>query len=181
MTDAPLAIDLDGTLHSGDMSLMLFRSGLRKNPVLLITFPLAWIYFGKGAAKLLAEKHGKIDFEGVDWSQEVLRYARAAKQSGRKLILATGTPQATAEACNKALGGLFDQVMGTSEKTNLIGQAKAEALCLSCHVYGYDYIGNSKQDIPVWRSARQVLIAYAPESVKKEAMVLGRKVAKVFS
>jgi phosphoserine phosphatase len=111
----------------------------------------------------------------------VLTFIRKAKAEGTPLVLATGTPQPWAEACNRYLGGVFDRVLGSDLHTNFIGKTKAHSLVVSYGARGFDYLGNSAQDLQVWPHCRNVLIANAPGSVEQRAREIDRPVTQVFT
>ncbi len=48
---------------------------------------------------------------------------------------------------------VFDEVMASSRTTNLIATAKADALVARFGQFGFDYIGDSRANIPVWAQA----------------------------
>jgi len=178
--DVPLVVDLDGTLHMNDISLLLFLSGCRRNPLLPIAFLLLWCFKGKGFAKVYCQRFSRLHVAQLHWCPDVIEHVRQAKSQGRVTVLATGTPQQAAEACNAALNGLFDVVIGTQPDVNLVGAAKAFALVSKYGHDGFDYIGNSAQDLQVWCVCRKVLIAYARPRVARQARALGKEVAGEF-
>jgi 4-hydroxybenzoate polyprenyltransferase len=68
------------------------------------------------------------------------------------VVLATGAHRSIAEKVAARLG-LFDEVLATEGGVNLVGEAKADVLVSRYGKGGFDYIGDSAADIPVWRAA----------------------------
>lgn len=159
----PLAVDLDGTLHAGDLGTLLALRAVRTKPIHALRLGAMLPYRGlAGIAKRLDETVKWSPAE-LTWHADVLDYARTERDRGRRLILATGAPQAAAERCNAHLGGLFDAVVGSTGVRRCVGHVKAARLIQLCGSRGFDYIGNSRQDIPVWAAARFALVAYADD------------------
>jgi len=61
--------------------------------------------------------------------------------------------------------GIFEDVLGTDGEINLIGEAKAGRLVSLFGEKGFDYAGNSMQDLRVWRHARRAIVVNAPAKV----------------
>ena len=72
-------------------------------------------------------------------------------------MLATAADSLVAESVAKHLG-FFDIVMASDGKRNLNGQAKARCLSERFGVRGFDYIGNSTADVPVWAEAHAAIV-----------------------
>ena len=147
-----LAVDLDGTLLCGDLSYLSLRSLLRRNPLYLLLFPL-WVLSGKAAFKRQLASRVEIDPAGLRYHPDILDYVRAERASGRRTILATGSDHALADPIAEHLG-CFDEVLASDGRHNRTGPGKREALVERYGVGGYDYIGNSKVDVPGWRRRR---------------------------
>lgn len=99
----------------------------------------------------------------MPWSYEVLEAIHEARQSGQKIILATGADQLIADKVASHLG-CFDLALGSDSKTNLIGPAKRDALQRICGTDGFDYIGNEVKDSAVWSSAQTALAVKKADS-----------------
>ncbi|MEM1314152.1 MAG: UbiA family prenyltransferase [Pseudomonadota bacterium] len=113
----------------------------------------------------------------LPYRQEVLERLRAARAEGRRTVLATGSDARVAQAVADHLG-LFDEVHGSTPERNLDGAAKAELLAERFGVGGFDYIGDSRADRPVWARARRALTAGARSGLARaldaEARASGR-------
>ncbi|MEM7689274.1 MAG: UbiA family prenyltransferase [Pseudomonadota bacterium] len=151
----PLVVDVDGTLVRGDL---LHEATLQ----LLATNPLqAWRiipWLARGKAALKEELSARIDpgLDLVPLRQEVLDRVEEARQEGRPVVLASASPRRWIEPLAQRIGGA--DVMASDESTNLAGEAKRSALVKRFGEGGFDYIGDSPADIPVWSSARRKLV-----------------------
>jgi len=144
----PLVIDLDGTLIHSDMlweSIVLF---LKKNFLRAWQLPL-WLFLGKAGFKERIANEVELDPAALPYDQAVLALIAQARAEGRRVILATGTQRRFAEQIAAHLG-LFDQVLATGDGINFTSHNKAQELCRLFGERGYDYVGNSRADLPVW-------------------------------
>lgn len=147
-TMRPLVVDLDGTLIHSDMlweSIVLF---LKKNFLRAWQLPL-WLFLGKAGFKERIASEVDLDPAALPYDKAVLALIAQARTEGRSVILATGTQRRFAEQIAAHLG-LFDQVLATGDGVNLTSHNKARELCALFGERGYDYIGNSRADLPVW-------------------------------
>jgi 4-hydroxybenzoate polyprenyltransferase len=77
-------------------------------------------------------------------------------------VLATAADERIANAIAERIG-LFDRVFASDGETNLKSHNKTEKLVAEFGEKGFDYIGDSRADIPVWRAARE---AYTVSTVQ---------------
>lgn len=168
----PLIVDLDGTLHASDLSWKIFASAAVRRPHRIPYALGLWLFRSKAAMKCWLVPFSQIDVKALHWHQDVIDHVRREKAQGRTLVMATGTPEPLAQECNRYLDGLFEDVMGTSTTINLIGRNKADALISRYGDGGFDYIGNSAQDLAVWPHCRGIVLAYTSDSLCREAEAL---------
>jgi 4-hydroxybenzoate polyprenyltransferase len=163
----PLAVDLDGTLIRTDMMWETLVRLLRKNP---------WTTFASLFALLRGRAHFKqviaakvqVDPVNVPYHEPFLAWLKGQKNSARKLVLATASDRAMAQLV-AAHVGLFDDVMASDGKTNLRNVAKRHALNERFGERGYDYAGNSHDDLGVWPGAREAVVVNASEALAQKA------------
>jgi 4-hydroxybenzoate polyprenyltransferase len=152
----PLVVDLDGTLIYSDLlweALLLFvRQHFRR----LWRLPL-WLLKGKAGFKRCLAGQVEINPATLPYDQALLQQIARARDSGRRLVLATGAERRFAEAVAVHVG-LFDDVLATEDGVNLTSSNKAAALCRLYGERGFDYVGNSRADLAVWAVSRN---AYA--------------------
>ena len=65
------------------------------------------------------------------------------------MYLASGAPQPIVDAVVTAYAPLFEHGWGSSPRDILVGPAKATLLCRRFGAHGFDYIGDSAEDIAV--------------------------------
>jgi 4-hydroxybenzoate polyprenyltransferase len=165
--DIPLCVDLDGTLLDSDM---LLESGLalvRSNPIRVL-HPVFWLATsGKAGLKSRIADEVELDVAALPYNEIVLDFIRAEKSRGRRIVLATASHASYAHKISDHLQ-LFDQVMATDE-VNLSAHRKAERLIAEFGDQGFDYMGNSAADLPIWKHARQAYVVNARGAVKAMA------------
>ena len=154
----PLCVDLDGTLVAGDLLVESLRMAAR-SPRFLLESPLR-LARGRAPFKAWVARQVLPDLELLPWHQPLLDWLRTARQGGRPLLLATAADARVAHAVAEFLG-LFDDVLASDGRINLKGVRKAAALEARYGRGGYVYAGNSRADLPVWRSAGHAVVVNA--------------------
>jgi len=173
----PLCVDLDGTLINTDLLWESMLQLIRQNPLWLPALPFWWL---RGRANLKRQIAARVELDAatLPYHEHFLEFLRAAKRSGRPLILATASDRELAQRVADYVG-LFSEVMGSDGQTNLRGRTKLDCLTQRFGHRGFDYAGNSSVDLPVWRAAREAIVVNASDKlVKRVAQVT--KVAAVF-
>ncbi|MCC0032133.1 MAG: UbiA family prenyltransferase [Brucellaceae bacterium] len=160
-TGIALAVDLDGTLIASDLLFESLFLLLRANPAYLFLLPV-WYWRG-GMARLKSEIAERVmpDIGSLPYREAVLEEMRIARSEGRKIVLATGSPERYAHAVADHLGQ-FDVVLATTPDRNLTAHRKRDLLNERFGEAGYDYMGNAKPDVVIFDSARKA-IAVAPD------------------
>jgi len=165
----PLCVDLDGTLVRTDLLLESFLTLLRERPLQALRAPV-WLSGGK--ARLKAEIASRVDLSEVElpYRQEVVELVQAERAAGRPTVLVTGSHQSLADAVAVRMP-LFDEVRGSDEHVNLTAERKRDWLVSRFGEGGFDYIGNDRDDLRVWPSARQAIAVSASNGVGADASV----------
>ena len=156
MNNLPLIVDLDGTLIKTDMLHESVLKILCDDPLAFLKIPFWWL---KGKAALKSQLAGHIQFDPstLPYNQQVLEWLQQQRANGRKLILCTATDSKIAKVIFEYLG-IFDELLASDGLTNLSGKHKAEVLTQKFGATGFDYIGNSKIDLLVWKKARRAAV-----------------------
>ncbi|MBC2668127.1 UbiA family prenyltransferase [Novosphingobium piscinae] len=152
----PLCVDLDGTLVKTDL---LHESALelaKTAPLALLRLP-GWLARGKAVMKQRLSDHVDLAVAHLPYRQEVIAMITTARDEGREIVLATASDQRVAMAVANHLG-LFDRILASDGVTNLSAEAKARQLVADYGEGGFDYVGNSADDLAVWRRARRAII-----------------------
>jgi 4-hydroxybenzoate polyprenyltransferase len=156
----PLCVDLDGTLIKTDTFAQELFLLIRSCPEAL--FPMMLKSGGSLAAfKAMVAEKIPLDYSVLPYHEKFLKFLRSEKDKGRELILVTASDRRAASAVATHTG-LFSDVLASDGNVNLKAEKKREALVERFGERGFDYAGNSKDDIPVWSSAAGVL-AVNPE------------------
>ena len=148
--DRALCVDLDGTLMRGDLLHESLRASALRSPRLL-RLPL-WLRHGKASMKRRIAERTEIDVETLPYEDDLLAFLRAERAKGRRLVLVTASDAKFADAVAEHLG-CFDEVIASDGETNLRSHAKAERLVARFGPGGFDYAGNSRDDLAVWEEA----------------------------
>lgn len=144
----PLCVDLDGTLVRGDTLWELVVNLLHNKPWQLLK-SLALLWKGRASFKAYLTRNATLDPKSLLYDKPVMDLIVEARKRGRKVVLATGSNQAIANLIADHLG-LFDEVLGSDDQINFTRHHKAKRLQSEYGLHGFDYIGNSRNDIPVW-------------------------------
>jgi len=165
--NVPLVVDLDGTVIRTDMMWESLAALLRRNPLAIFQI-LYWWSRGRAWLKQKLVARVQIDPATLPYHERFRDWLRKEKESGRKIILATASDRAMAEPIAACLG-LFDEIMASDGVTNLRRENKRLALVKRFGERGFDYAGNSPDDLTVWRSARKAIVVNAPPAVLQGA------------
>ncbi|OLP55335.1 prenyltransferase [Rhizobium rhizosphaerae] len=158
----PLCVDLDGTLLATDTLWEGVAVVLMRNPFLIFSL-LLWALRGKGRLKHeVAVRTGRA---AKDWPyrEVVLQRLERERKAGREIVLVTGAAECIAQGV-AAHTGLFSSILHSSTEHNLTHNNKRDALVARYGEAGFDYMGNSADDVPVFEAARRAIIV-APDPV----------------
>ncbi|MGL5003532.1 MAG: haloacid dehalogenase-like hydrolase, partial [Casimicrobium sp.] len=154
----PLVVDLDGTLVRTDTLWESFFAAWARNVWLPIT---TFFLLFRGRAALKQELSARaldsrLTVETLPYNDAVLSRVRDARAQGHMTVLATAADAKVANAVAAHLG-VFDLVFASDGETNLKAERKTEKLVSEFGNKGFDYVGDSRADVPVWRAARNAV------------------------
>ncbi|MGY3642447.1 MULTISPECIES: UbiA family prenyltransferase [Pseudomonas] len=167
----PLVVDLDGTLLRSDLLLETGIAFLRSNPLQLLK-PFIWLLKGKASLKEGLAKDSHVDVTVLPYDPAVITLIEQARASGRSIVLATASHISLANRVADHLQ-IFDKVVATNGSLNLSSHLKRDVLVEQYGNEGFDYIGNSLDDIVVWASARKAYVVNPERGVEKRAAAQG--------
>ena len=148
----PLCVDLDGTLVYTDTlseaCLALLRNGLF---FLLIPF---WLLRGRAYLKKRVALHSGLDVATLPYNEELVEKLRRQFDAGRAIWLCTGADDVIAQKIAQHLP-VFAGVIASDGEVNRVGTAKLREIEARFGEGGFDYVGNSKQDLSIWLQARE--------------------------
>ncbi len=163
----PLCVDLDGTLVSTDTlweSLLLL---LKKAPYRIFGLFLA-LAGGRPKLKRHLAALAPVDPATLPYRQSVLDLAQNARETGRRVLLVTASDQATATAIADHVE-VFDEAVGSDGHENLKAERKAEFLTSRFGRGGFDYVGDTEADIPVWEAAGSAILVAPTAKTRRGA------------
>ena len=173
----PLCIDLDGTLVRTDMLHEAALDVAKRKPLALLKAPL-WLRQGKAMVKYRIGELAALDVSRLPYRQEVLDLIKEARGQGRPVVLATAAAPQIAHAISEHLG-LFDEVLCSDETCNLSSHNKTRRLVERFGEHGFDYVGNSRDDLAVWRAARHVVVVSNNDRLFAEAARHGQTTHRI--
>lgn len=164
----PLCVDLDGTLIRTDTlheALLLLATA---SPQSLPALPL-WLARGKAKLKHLVAERVKVDPNGLPYCEDVLTLIHKAREQRRPVVLVTAAPSKIAAAIAESLN-LFDHVLASNEQINLSRHRKADILVTHYGSKGFDYVGNSGDDLPVFEHCRRAYLVSSRPRLRRAAL-----------
>jgi 4-hydroxybenzoate polyprenyltransferase len=167
----PLVVDLDGTLIRTDL-LVESAIGLARSRTRSILAPLFWVLQGKARLKGRLADCVPIDATGLPFDERVIALIEAERAKGRRIVLATASHRIYADQVAAHLK-LFDAVLATEGDVNLSARKKRDRLVEEYGEKGFDYVGNSHDDLAVWAAARQSYVVNPERGVETAARALG--------
>ena len=172
-----IAVDLDGTLTLTDTLYESVLTLVRTKPYFLLLLPF-WLFKGIAHLKQKVAEYSELDVTTLPYNQPLIDWLKEEKQCGKKIILCTAANEKIAEA---VVGNfdLFDAFIASDSKTNLKGVRKRDVLQERYGDKGYDYAGNSNDDLEVWSGASNAIVVNASEYVLQKASKL-TSVTQVF-
>jgi len=151
----PLVTDLDGTLIRSDLLVeSLFRL-LATRPRDVFRLPF-WLVRGRSRLKAEIASRATVDSHQLPLVDEFIDHLRAEKARGRRIYLASASDGRLVETFAADLD-LFDGTFGSAGNTNLKGRNKAALLCERFGERGFDYAGDERADLAVWKCARKAI------------------------
>jgi 4-hydroxybenzoate polyprenyltransferase len=164
----PLCVDLDGTLIHSDILLESLLLLLKRNPLYLV-LAVGWLLLG-GKARLKAEIASRVVLNpaALPYNKELLAWLKSERGAGRELWLCTAANTQLAEKVAQHLE-VFDGVIASDHRTNLVGERKAEELVARFGEGAFDYCGNEWRDMAIWRCARHAIVVNGPPSLVRRA------------
>lgn len=174
MNSRPLVVDLDGTLLRSDLLLETSAAFIRQQPLQFVK-PIKWLFAGKAALKEGLAQSVDMDVSVLPYDPEVIGIIRTERAKGRHIILATASHYSLAQQIAEYLN-LFDDVIASNGTLNLAAEHKRNCLIERYGEQGFDYMGNSMDDLCVWQAAQQAHVVNASSQVEQRAKAQGNVV-----
>ena len=150
----PLVVDVDGSLVSGDLLIEGIARFLATSPLRLLVIPF-WLIRGRDALKCRIARTVSLPPATLVLTPAVLDEIASAKAVGREVWLASASDERAVAPLVEAVGATG--CLASNGHTNLVGRTKATALVERFGEGGFDYIGNERRDLAVWKRARRAI------------------------
>lgn len=173
----PLCVDLDGSLLRTDCLVEAWFAGFAERPwaAILCLWTLA---SGRLQFKNRVAAEFGLPVETLPFRNDVIELCRARRMSGAKVYLVSASPEKWVAQC-AAHFGIFDGIRSSTETVNLKGKAKADLLVAEFGAGQFDYLGDSKTDLPVWKCSAVSYLVGRNKLKWLESSVSGKEVVLV--
>jgi 4-hydroxybenzoate polyprenyltransferase len=155
-TNNPLVVDLDGTLIKTDLLFEAASGFITRYPHRILSL-ISWFSRGKATLKSQLANCYTFDPALLPYNEELIDWLREQKNTGREIILATASHRKLADEVAEHLN-LFNEVLATEGNVNLKAGHKRDLLVNRYGEHGYDYIGDCRADLSVWKSAQRAYV-----------------------
>ena len=161
-----LFVDLDGTLIKEDLSNLAFIHFLKKNPFKLVFYLFLFIVYGKSYLKEKISINFDVPINKLTFNKSALDYIRDIKNRHRVVYLISGSHQVLVDQIDQHLK-IFFESFGTKDGFNLVGKNKVKFINGTLNIKEFDYFGNSKQDLPIWKHCKKIIYTNASTNLKE--------------
>ena len=166
---SPLIVDVDGSLVGGDLLIEGVARLLARAPHHLFILPF-WLAEGRAALKRRVAQAVALPPDTLVLNPAVTDEIAAAKAAGRAVWLASAADELAVAPLAASVGatGYF----ASDARTNLAGPAKAAVLVERFGEGGFDYVGDERRDLAVWRHARRAIGVNLSASLRRRVRAL---------
>jgi len=162
----PLCVDLDGTLIQSDLLIESILMLLSQNPLMIFAL-LTWLLRGKAFMKREIALRVELNPATLPYNEPLLRWLE--QQNGtRKIVLCTASDTSLARSVANHIN-IFTEVVASDGVRNLSGERKAGELIKRFGDRGFDYAGNARVDLHVWKHSRSAIVVETGSSLSKAA------------
>lgn len=166
--NSPLYVDLDGTFIKSDMLYECFITAFKQQPF-IVFFCFIWLLSGRANLKQqLAQRALPIvNIKSIPLNTELFNYLTKQKQDGRKIVLATASNQAIAQAFTETYADIFDGFIASSATINFKGKRKLDQI--KQQEQTFSYAGNASEDFVLFEHAEQSILVNPSTNARKLA------------
>ena len=165
----PLVVDVDGTLVGGNLLIEGAARLLTASPTKLLGL-LFRLARGRAALKRGVAQEVPLAQSTLVLNPAVFDEIAAAKAAGREVWLASSADELAVAPLAEAVGATG--FLASDGRTNLAGEVKAHALVERFGEGGFDYVGNERRDLAVWRHARRAVGVSLPARLARQVRAL---------
>ena len=161
-----LFVDLDGTLIKEDLSNLAFIDYLKKKPLKTLYHLIVFLFKGKPYLKEIISKNFKVPIESLTFNKGALDYVRDIKNRHRVVYLISGSHQILVNQIDNHLK-IFFESFGTQDNFNMVGINKVKFINEKLNIKDFDYFGNSRKDLPIWKYCKRIIYTNVSTSLRK--------------
>lgn len=170
-----LVLDVDGSLLKTDMLYESFWAALGRHPWLCLLAVFTLILDKPALKKRMAALSG-LEISRLPMREEVVALVAEARHAGREVILASGSDQGLVLQMSARLG-LSGAPMASDGQVNLTGKHKSAALEARFGAHGFEYVGDSAVDIPIWQKSVEGYVVAPGARLKRQIKKAGLDLA----
>jgi 4-hydroxybenzoate polyprenyltransferase len=177
-SDPPLVVDVDDALLKTDLLVESVFGLLAHRPLDAFRLP-RWLASGKAVLKRRVANRIALSAAAFPYNDDVLDLIRREQAQGRRIFLASASDEAFVGPIAEHIGA--DGIFASDGVVNLSRERKAQRLVEAFGERGFDYVGNGRDDLPVWAVAREAFavnpapaIVRAGRRVHPRLQILGR-------
>ena len=152
-----LAVDLDHTLINTDMIFVGIKYLILHKIYLLPVLAIILFTRGRPRAKKYLYDNSKVSIKELPFNYSVINFINKNRKSYTHIILISGSYFKYVNSVADYLD-IFDSSIGTSLDINMISSNKTNYLKNNFDNFIFDYIGDSKKDIPIWEESRKAFV-----------------------
>jgi 4-hydroxybenzoate polyprenyltransferase len=166
-TEEPtLYVDLDGTLMKTNSLHEAIIALLRTRPWNVFRL-LYWLTRGQAYLWHRLSQQITLNAALLPYRQEVLDYLERERAANRKIVLISGAHEAVVESVAQHLG-VFDDYLGSNESIHLVAHHKLSAIARHDGQKPFSYMGDSSDDICIWKSSLQAIVVGVNQSFARK-------------
>jgi 4-hydroxybenzoate polyprenyltransferase len=136
-----------------------------------------WLLGGKARLKTEVSRNAPLDAARLPYNTELVHYLQTQHREHRPIYLATGADGLLAQRVATHLG-IFSGVLATDLAANLTGHRKLDRL--KAQFGEFDYIGNSRADLPLLANAGEAMVANPTAGLRVGLRLGGIVVTRIF-
>jgi 4-hydroxybenzoate polyprenyltransferase len=174
--DAPVVVDLDGTLLRSDLLIESAFAFVGSHPLRIVSL-IGLLSRGKAALKDGIASKTAIDVKHLPYDDRVLEIMEEARRDGRKIYIASASNERYVEAIASHLG--VDGWFASDAVCNLSTHAKARKLVEAFGEKQFDYLGDDHADLAVWAVCRKGWAVHPSSGVKRAIAETGTDVTVI--
>ncbi len=168
----PIYVDMDGTLVKTDIAQELLLQCFKKAG--LLSRLMSVLFTGRSHIKRFLAENTEFSAERLPYNDDVIEYLKVEKSKGRPVILATASDYIIASKVADHLE-FFDDILASKPDSNLKGVNKLSEIKAHSMDKGFEYIGDSRADYPIWKAADQSGFVNPPDNPAKIVPDLARR------